>query len=70
MRLPLFFLGLCGHAHVAFIEFSHYTFRKESCRKYSPLGLYIGYLSNVLVAGVPPVFIFCVFYVENLADSQ
>lgn len=47
MRLPLFFVGLCGHAHVAFISLSLYTSRKEICRKYSPLGLYIGYLSNL-----------------------
>lgn len=27
-------------------------------------------LANLYVDGVLPVFIFCVFYVENLADSQ
>lgn len=47
MCLPLFFLGLCGHAHVAFIEFSHYTFTKESCRKYSPLGLHWRFVQSI-----------------------
>lgn len=37
MCQPLFFLGLCSRAHVAFTEFSHFAFRKKSHGKeFSP----------------------------------
>lgn len=65
MCQPLLFLGLCSHAHVAFIWFrgnaAENILPSDSTSVICPIYRWLGGL---------PVFIFFVFYVANLADSQ
>lgn len=60
MWLPLFFPGVCGHAHVAFIEFSHLRIQKGKLEKiFSPWTLHWLFVQPIGGLGVACLHILC-----------